>query len=120
MLLRHKYLPQHPIVEKPRPISSLRVKDKVSHPYKTTGKIIAVYSLIFIFFHKQSAKDFESNGSKHSLNFVCFYCLDTSTLCMFCRPKYFKAALFQKFYYFNRHTIKNAPPVNTVSALIQF
>jgi len=93
MPLRHKYLPQHPIPEKPRPISSLRVQDKVSHPYKTTGKIIALYSLIFIFFHKQHAKYFESNGGKHSLNSVCFYCLNASTLYMFCRPKYFKAAL---------------------------
>jgi len=98
MPLRHKYLPQYLILEKPRPISSLRVKNKVSHPYKTTGKIIALYSLIFIFFHKQNAKDFESNGSKHSLNFICFYCLNTSTLHMICRTKYFKAALFQKLY----------------------
>ena len=29
--------------------SSLNVSDKVSHPYKTTGKIIVLYALIFIF-----------------------------------------------------------------------
>jgi len=80
MSLRHKYLPQYLFLEKPRPISSLRVKNKVLHPYKTTGTIIALYSLIFIFFHKQNVKDFESNGSKHSLNFILFYCLNTSTL----------------------------------------
>jgi hypothetical protein len=28
--------------------SSLRVRDKVSHPYKTTGKIIVLYILIFM------------------------------------------------------------------------
>jgi len=100
MPIRHKYPPQYLILEKKKtcPISSLRVKNKVSHPYKTTGKIIALYSSIFIFFHKQNAKDFESNGSKHSLNFICFYCFNTSTLYMFCRPKYFIAALFQKFH----------------------
>jgi hypothetical protein len=98
MPLRHKYLPQHPIPKKPCPISSLRVKDKVSRPYKTTGKIIALYSLIFIYFHKQHAKDFESNGRKFSLNFVCLYCLNASTLYVFYRPKHFKAALFQNLY----------------------
>ena len=29
--------------------SSLDVSDQVSHPYKTTGKIIVLYILIFIF-----------------------------------------------------------------------
>jgi len=29
--------------------SSLHVSDQVSHPYKTTGKIIVMYTLIFIF-----------------------------------------------------------------------
>jgi hypothetical protein len=28
--------------------SSLNVRDQVSHPYKTTGKIIALYILIFM------------------------------------------------------------------------
>ena len=31
--------------------SSLNVSDQVSHPYKTTGKIIVPYILIFIFFN---------------------------------------------------------------------
>jgi len=30
-------------------VSSLNVSDQVSHPYKTTGKIIVLYILIFIF-----------------------------------------------------------------------
>jgi len=30
-------------------LSSLHVSDQVSHPYKTTGKIIVLYSLIFVF-----------------------------------------------------------------------
>jgi hypothetical protein len=29
--------------------SSLNVRDQVSHPYRTTGKIVAVYILIFMF-----------------------------------------------------------------------
>jgi hypothetical protein len=29
--------------------SSLGVRDQVSHPYKTTGKIIVLYTLIFVF-----------------------------------------------------------------------
>jgi hypothetical protein len=29
--------------------SSLKVRDQVSHPYRTTGKIIVVYILIFMF-----------------------------------------------------------------------
>jgi hypothetical protein len=29
--------------------SSLNVRDQVSHPYRTTGKIIVVYILIFMF-----------------------------------------------------------------------
>jgi hypothetical protein len=30
--------------------SSLSVRDQVSNPYKTTGKIIVLYTLIFVFF----------------------------------------------------------------------
>jgi len=30
-------------------LSSLNVSDKVSHPYKTTGKIIVLYILVFKF-----------------------------------------------------------------------
>jgi hypothetical protein len=47
--LRHKYPSQHPILEHPQSLFSLSVKDQVSHPYKTTGKIILLYTLIFVF-----------------------------------------------------------------------
>ena len=46
---RSKYSPQHHILKHPKLPSSLNVSDKVSHPYKTTGKIIVLYILIFQF-----------------------------------------------------------------------
>jgi hypothetical protein len=45
--LRLKYSPEHPILKHPQPSSSLKVSDQVSHPYKTTGKIVVLYILIF-------------------------------------------------------------------------
>ena len=46
---RSKYSPQHPVLKHPQLLSSLNVNDQVSHPYKTTGKIIILYILIFKF-----------------------------------------------------------------------
>jgi hypothetical protein len=34
---------------------SFNVRDKISHPYKTTGKIIVFYTSIFTFFKEQNA-----------------------------------------------------------------
>ena len=41
--------------------SFLILRDQVSHPYKTTGKIIVLYTLIFTFLGAQmvGAKDFK-------------------------------------------------------------
>jgi hypothetical protein len=43
---RPKYSPHHPVL-KHSLYFSLNVRDKVSHTYKTTGKIIFLYILIF-------------------------------------------------------------------------
>jgi hypothetical protein len=44
-----KYTPQHPVLEHFSLCSSLSVRDQVSHRYRTTGKIIVLYILIFMF-----------------------------------------------------------------------
>jgi hypothetical protein len=50
----------------------LNTRDKVSHPYKTRGKIMVLYILSFTF---QTAggktKHSESNGRKHSPDLIC-------------------------------------------------
>ena len=45
-----KCSPQHSVLKQPILRSSLNVSDKVSHPYRTTGKFIVLYILIFKFF----------------------------------------------------------------------
>jgi hypothetical protein len=51
--------------------SSPNVRDQVSHPYSTTGKITVLCILIFIFFiWDGKTKDYGLNNSKHSLNLI--------------------------------------------------
>jgi hypothetical protein len=51
--------------------SSLRVRDEVSHPYKTIGKLIVSCILIFKFLERRGEdKIFEVNSSKHSPNLI--------------------------------------------------
>ena len=52
--------------------SSLNISDQVSHPYKTTGKIIILYNLIFKFsIANWKTKDSAPNDRKHSLTLIC-------------------------------------------------
>jgi hypothetical protein len=47
------------------------VRDQVSHPYSTTGKITVLYILIFsLFYMRRETQDFGPNNSKHSLNLI--------------------------------------------------
>jgi hypothetical protein len=47
--LRPKHLPQYPGLENPSLSFSLNLREKASHPYKTTGKIIILNILMLIF-----------------------------------------------------------------------
>jgi hypothetical protein len=46
--LRSKYSSQNPVLKHPQ-TPSLSVRDQVSHPYKTTGRIMVLYILTFTF-----------------------------------------------------------------------
>ena len=45
---RSKYSPQHHVLKTLSFLSSRNVNDQVSHPYKTTGKIIVLYIFKFL------------------------------------------------------------------------
>jgi len=52
--------------------SSFSVKDQVSNSYKTAGKIMVLYILIFKFFERRrKTRDPELNGSKCSPKLMC-------------------------------------------------
>jgi hypothetical protein len=47
--LRSKYSSQNPVLNTLSLCFYLSVRDKVSHPYKTTGRIMVLYILTFTF-----------------------------------------------------------------------
>jgi hypothetical protein len=52
--------------------SFLSVKDQVSHPYKTIGKIMFLHILISTFFREATGKQkTEQNDSNHFPNLIC-------------------------------------------------
>jgi hypothetical protein len=51
--LGSKYSPQHPVLKDPQPVSSLNVRDDVSHTYKTTGRSMVLYILTFMFLDRR-------------------------------------------------------------------
>jgi hypothetical protein len=51
--------------------SFLYVRDQVSHPYKTSSRIMVLYILTFTFLESRQ-EDCEPNGSKHSPEFSLF------------------------------------------------
>jgi hypothetical protein len=71
--LRPRYLPQHPNLTDPRPTCSfLNVTDQVSHPHKTTGKIIPLYtSILHSWIADWKIKYSAPNNSKHSQSSIC-------------------------------------------------
>jgi hypothetical protein len=47
---RPKYLPQHSVLNNPQSMFLPQMRDQVSHPYSTTGKIRVLYILILVLF----------------------------------------------------------------------
>jgi hypothetical protein len=67
-----KCSPEHLMFKHSQPVFSRNIRDQISRPYRTMGRTIISYILIFMLLSsRQETKDSELNGSKHCPNSVC-------------------------------------------------
>jgi hypothetical protein len=78
---RSSYLPQNSVFRTLSLWSSLKVRDQVSHPYSTTGRITVLYILIFsLIIHKERTKIFAfGNDEEIRTHKVCIFHTETDS-----------------------------------------
>jgi hypothetical protein len=66
-----KYFPQQPTPEHPQPVFFRNMRDQLSHPHKTTRKIIFMDTVFLHILEKiHKTRDSRPNSTKNSLHFV--------------------------------------------------
>ena len=79
--VRPKLLAQHPFLEPPSACPTVKVKEQVSHPYKTRAKIIVLYILIFIFFDVEWERRMLAGSSFLNAVLICQCLSETHESC---------------------------------------